>query len=138
MTSNPIDSLVAKFVKAEPAIAASGAAAVVGYALTALTTHGVISGVRASSLSQALIPPSTAVMLLVLGFVLRRVVMPAAAAAERIEAEVAKRLAASAIHPATVGAILSVAASGDSGVDSDDASAALAAADAQVPMPAAA
>lgn len=87
------------FVRNEPVIAAHAAAAVVGFVLTALATHGVISTVAASQLTQQIIPPVTALMLLLLGWLVRHFVTPAAKLADRVDAEVVKTLAAQSAPP---------------------------------------
>jgi hypothetical protein len=90
--TNPFEKLKNRFIAAEPAIAVSAGGAVVGYVMTALTTHGVITGVQATHLSQAVVPPVVSGFVLVLGWLTRQVVSPAATFAARVQAEVQKRL----------------------------------------------
>lgn len=90
--TDPIEQAKNSFIKAEPVMAAHGAAAVIGYAATELVTHGVISTTQASSLTQQVVPAATAVAIIGLGWLVRHVVSPAASFAERVEAEVKARL----------------------------------------------
>jgi hypothetical protein len=89
------------FIKAEPVIAAHGAAAVVGYILTALVTHGVITTDQASTVTQQVVPATTALFLLALGWLVRHLVSPAAKQAERVETAVAERLGAPVVAEIT-------------------------------------
>jgi len=77
-------------VKAEPVIAAHLAAASVGYVLTLLVTHGVISSTQASAVAQQTISFATAVLIAGLGFLVRRFVTPSAKVQALIDAEVAR------------------------------------------------
>ncbi len=92
--NTPADRLKNRFVKSEPALAASAAFAVVGFVLTTLTTHGVITSEQASSFTKVIVPPVTAALIVAFGFVLRVVVSPAAAFADRVQGEVETRVRA--------------------------------------------
>jgi hypothetical protein len=81
--------------QAEPIIAAHLAAAGVGYVLTLLVTHGVISSTQASAVAQQAISFATAVLVAGLGFLVRRFVTPNSKVQALVDAEVA-RLAAEA------------------------------------------
>lgn len=80
------------FIKTEPVIAAHLAAAVVAYVLTSLVTRHVITDVQSSALTQQVLPAVTSALLLILGFLIRRVVSPAARFAEQVEAALQDRL----------------------------------------------
>lgn len=77
--------------QAEPIIAAHLSAAGVGYVLTLLVTHGVISSTQASAVAQQAISFATAVLVAGLGFLVRRFVTPNSKVQELIDAEVARR-----------------------------------------------
>lgn len=102
-----------KFISSEPVIAAHAAAAVVGYVLTALVTHGVITSDRASALTQQVLPAVTAVVLVGLGWLVRRAVSPAAKFADQVEAEVQKRLGGVPAQLLDDGAVAQMIASWD-------------------------
>ena len=65
------------FVKREPVLAASLAGSGIGWVLTFLVVHGVITSTQASSLTQAVLPAATAGILTGFGLVVRRFVSPA-------------------------------------------------------------
>jgi hypothetical protein len=77
-------------VQAEPIIAAHLAAAGVGYVLTLLVTHGVISSTQSSAVAQQAISFATAVLLAGLGFLVRRFVTPTSKVQALVDAEVAR------------------------------------------------
>jgi hypothetical protein len=89
-TSNPL-------IQAEPVIAAHLAAAGVGYVLTLLVTHGVISSTQSSAVAQQAISFATAVLIAGLGFLVRRFVTPSAKVQALIDAELAKLAPASGL-----------------------------------------
>ena len=64
------------FVKAEPVIAAHGAASVVAYTLGLLVTHGVVSHTQASALTEQVVPAVAAGLTIGLGVLVRRFVTP--------------------------------------------------------------
>jgi hypothetical protein len=86
-----------------PVIAAHLIAAVFAYVLTLLITRGIIPGVQASPLTQAILPPVTALLLALLGYLVTYFVSPAAKFAARVNAEVERRLGVNVL-PALVGA----------------------------------
>lgn len=90
--TNPLKSAQAGFTKNYPVLALHLSASVVAYVLTLLVTRHVITGTQASVLSQQLLPLVSAAFVALLGFAATRLVYPAFAFAERIEAEVQKRL----------------------------------------------
>ena len=69
----------------EPVLALSAAGAIVSYVLSALVTHHVIGSVTASTLTQQVVPIVSAVLVLLLGFVTRMLVSPAAKVAHVLE-----------------------------------------------------
>lgn len=103
--SDPFQNVSGSFVKAEPVIAAHTAAAVVGYVLSLLVTHGVISGVHASAVTQQTVSIVTAGLIMLLGVLVRRFVSPAAAFAGRVEHAVAVRLGVPVAAPVAAPAV---------------------------------
>lgn len=65
------------FLAKEPVVAAHLAAAAVGYVLTLLVTHGVITNTQASATAQQAIPLAAAALITAMGFVIRQFVTPA-------------------------------------------------------------
>lgn len=90
--ADPVAEAQGSFVKAEPVLAAHLAAAVVFYTLTLLVTRHVITTTEASALTQQVLPGAVALATLLLGFINRHFVTPAAKFAEKVEAEVEARL----------------------------------------------
>jgi hypothetical protein len=90
--SNPVEKIKNSLVSSEPVMAAHAAAAVVGYVLTFLVTHDVITNVQATALTSEIMPGAVALALLLLGWGVRFLVTPASKLAEKVEAEVQKRL----------------------------------------------
>jgi len=84
-------------LKAEPIIAAHLAAAAVGYVLTLLVTHGVISSTQASAVAQQAISFATAVLIAGLGFLVRRFVTPTSKVQALVDAELAKAQSVAAL-----------------------------------------
>lgn len=87
-----LGNIEASLLKREPVIAATVAGTVVTDVIEVLVTHGVLTSVQASPLTQAVLPIVTSAVLLGLGLVARSVVVPAFKVALRIEAAVEKRV----------------------------------------------
>jgi hypothetical protein len=67
---------MASITKDEPVLVGSLSAAVVGYVLTFLVAHGVITDTQASTATQTIVPLVTAGLITLLGVLLRRYVSP--------------------------------------------------------------
>lgn len=91
-STDPVVKAENSFIKAEPVLAGHAGAAVLGYVGTLLVTHGVVTHSQASALTQQVLPAVVSLLLVGLGFLVRRFVTPTAKVAERVEAEVSKRL----------------------------------------------
>ena len=68
---------MASITKDEPVLVGSLSAAVVGYVLSFLVAHGVITDTQASTATQTIVPLVTAALITGLGVLLRRYVSPA-------------------------------------------------------------
>jgi hypothetical protein len=68
---------MASITKDEPVLVGSLSAAAVGYVLTFLVAHGVITDTQASTATQTFVPIVTAALIAGLGVLLRRFVSPA-------------------------------------------------------------
>lgn len=100
--TDPVQNVENSFVKAEPAVAAHLSSAVVGYVVTFLVLHGVVTSTQSSAVTQVVAPLVASVLLVALGFLVRRVVSPVAKFAERVEAAAKARVTAPVAPPAPV------------------------------------
>lgn len=92
MSNDPIANYEQGFLKREPALVTSAVLAVLTAAGTFATAHGLIGHAQASVIVQALLPAVSGVAILGAGLVIRKLVVPAFAVAERIEAAVLSRI----------------------------------------------
>lgn len=82
--TNPVNN--GSLLSNEPVLAAHAAGAVVAYVFSELVTHGVLTTTSASNLTQLVVPPVSALFLVLLGLFVRHFVTPAAKVAAALTA----------------------------------------------------